>query len=65
VGLRRGVAINYLLDDKPARLQRVTERLAAGRLEVPIDGEIALQQAPEAVAAARRGGARGKTLIRI
>ncbi|MEU7876083.1 NADP-dependent oxidoreductase [Dactylosporangium sp. NPDC049140] len=62
---KRIIAINYVLDDKPARLRRVSERLAAGRLEVPVDREVALQQAPEAVAAARQGGARGKTLIRI
>lgn len=61
----RITATNYLLDDKPARLRRVSERLAARSLEIPIDREVALRQAPEAVAAARRGGARGKTLIRI
>jgi NADPH:quinone reductase-like Zn-dependent oxidoreductase len=62
---KRITAVNYVLDDKPARLRRVSEHLAAGRLEVPVDREVALQQAPEAVAAAQRGGARGKTLIRI
>jgi NADPH2:quinone reductase len=61
----RITAINYILDDKPTRLQRVGEQLAAGRLEIPIDREISLHEAPEALTAARQGGARGKTLIRI
>ncbi|MEV6632737.1 NADP-dependent oxidoreductase [Actinoplanes sp. NPDC051470] len=62
---QRITAVNYVLDDKPARLRRVSARLAAGRLDIPIGREVALDQAPEAVAAAQRGGARGKTVIRI
>lgn len=61
----RVTATNYLLDDKPARLRWVGERLAAGGLVVPIDREVSLTEAPEAVQAARQGGARGKTVIRV
>jgi NADPH2:quinone reductase len=63
----RITATNYLLNDKPTRLRRISELLAAGCLKIPIDREVTLQQAPEAVAVAvaQRGGARGKTLIRI
>lgn len=58
-------ASNYVLDEKPARLARITELLARGRLQVPLGQEVTLDQAPEAVATAQTGGARGKTLIRI
>jgi hypothetical protein len=61
----RITATNYLLDDKPARLRWISERLATGSLSVPISREIDLIEAPRAVQAARQGGARGKTLIRL
>jgi NADPH:quinone reductase len=33
---------NYWLDDRPARLQRVTQALTAGQLVIPIQAEVAL-----------------------
>jgi NADPH:quinone reductase-like Zn-dependent oxidoreductase len=62
---RRITAINYQLDDKPARLRRVAEAVAAGRLRIPIQDEVGLDDAPAAVARNRRGGARGKTVVRV
>ncbi|WP_426513509.1 zinc-binding dehydrogenase [Dactylosporangium sp. McL0621] len=61
----RITATNYLLDNKPARLRWVSERLATGSLVAPIDREVSLAEAPQAVQTARQGGARGKTLIRV
>jgi NADPH2:quinone reductase len=64
-GQNRIIATNYQLDDKPARLKRVTEALAAGQLVVPVHREVALADAAAAITDRQRGGARGKTLIRI
>jgi NADPH:quinone reductase-like Zn-dependent oxidoreductase len=61
----RITAANYQLDDKPARLEHVTEALAAGQLVIPVQDEITLADGPAAIARRGRGGARGKTLIRI
>jgi len=61
---RRIRAINYQLDDKPARLREVG-RLAAAQVITPvISDEIAFD---DALATLRRprGGARGKVIIRI
>jgi NADPH:quinone reductase len=61
----RITAANYQLDDKPARLERVTGALAAGQLIIPVQDEVTLAGAAAAIARRRRGGARGKTIIRI
>jgi hypothetical protein len=57
-------AANYQLDDKSIRLHRVTEALAVGELVLPVDDDVALADGAAAIACRRRGGARGKTLIR-
>ena len=61
----RITAANYQLDDKPARLEHVTEALTAGQLVIPIQDEVTLAGGAAAIAHHRHGGARGKTLIRI
>jgi NADPH:quinone reductase len=61
----RIIVANYQLDDKPARLKRVTGALAAGHLVIPVQDEVTLVGAAAAIAHLRRGGARGKTLIRM
>jgi NADPH:quinone reductase len=61
----RITAANYQLDDKSARLEHVTEALAAGQLVIPIQDEVTLADGVAAIARHRVGGARGKTLIRI
>jgi len=64
-GQSRISATNYQLDNKPARLLRVTEALAAGQLVIPVQDEVALADGAAAIARHRHGGARGKTLIRV
>jgi len=64
-GQDRICAANYQVDDKPGRLRRVTEAVAAGQLVIPIQDEVALRDGATAIARNRAGGARGKTLIRI
>ncbi len=61
----RITAVNYQLDDKAARLERVTGALAAGQLVIPVQDEVTLADGAAAIARRRHGGARGKTLIRI
>lgn len=57
---------NFMMQDKPGLLARITDQVAAGRITVPIDRTITLEQVPEAlVRAATTGGARGKTVVRI
>jgi NADPH:quinone reductase-like Zn-dependent oxidoreductase len=60
----RITAANYQVDDKPGRLEHVTEALATGQLVIPVQDEVALADGAAAIARHRRGGARGKTLIR-
>jgi NADPH:quinone reductase len=64
-GQNRITAANYQVDDKPARMERVSEALAAGHLVIPIQDEVTLTDGVAAIARHRHGGARGKTLIRI
>jgi NADPH:quinone reductase-like Zn-dependent oxidoreductase len=64
-GQNRISAINFQLDDRQARLQRVTNALATGQLVIPIQDEVALADGAAAIARQRHGGARGKTLIRV
>lgn len=65
VGQDRITATNYMSGArKPVLLERVGGELAAGRLTVPIEDEVALEQAPAALARNQAGGARGKTVIR-
>lgn len=63
---RGGVtAVNYVLDQKPARLRRVSLLAARGKLIVPITSEVPLAEAGSALSLSQRGGARGKTVIQI
>jgi NADPH2:quinone reductase len=61
----RITVINYMMQDKPGLLARITDEVAAGRISVPIERTIALDQVPEALARYAVGGARGKTVVRI
>jgi len=61
----RITAINYMLGDKAELLSRITAEVAAGRIKVPVQREVALAETPRALAANRAGGARGKTVIQV
>lgn len=64
-GQSRIAASNFQLVDRSGRLRRVTDVLAAGHLLIPIQDEVALVDGASALRRLRRGGARGKTLLRI
>jgi NADPH:quinone reductase-like Zn-dependent oxidoreductase len=57
----RGVNLNSI--PTPEDLTTIAELAATGRLRVSIDAEVSLAEAPAAVARARAGHARGKTVI--
>jgi len=57
--------INFESNPTAALLDRVSDLIDAGMLRVMIEREVPLEQAPEALADNRAGGARGKTVIRI
>lgn len=62
----RITASNYVSGQKkPALLERVGRDLAGGRIAIPIQEEVALDQAPGALARIQSGGSRGKTVVRI
>ena len=56
---------NFMMHDKPDLLARITAEAASGRITVPIQQTITLDQVPEALARNMAGGARGKTTVRI
>lgn len=56
---------NYMMQDKPGLLARVTAEVAAGRITVPIQRTVTLEEAPDALATLAAGGARGKTVVLI
>ncbi|XVQ12548.1 NADP-dependent oxidoreductase [Spirillospora sp. CA-255316] len=58
----RGVNIDYT--PTPELLRRVVELAGKGDLEVGVEEEIPLEEAPAAIARSRTGGSRGKTVIR-
>jgi NADPH:quinone reductase len=56
---------NYMMKDKPGLLARITAEAAAGRVTVPIQRTVTLEQTPDALAALAAGGARGKTVVLV
>ncbi|EIC06675.1 hypothetical protein HMPREF1529_03055 [Microbacterium sp. oral taxon 186 str. F0373] len=60
----RIVAMDYVLDEKPARLEQLADSLAAGTVRPVITHEIGLEDAARVVAP-DNGGLRGKTVIRL
>jgi NADPH:quinone reductase-like Zn-dependent oxidoreductase len=57
--------INFFSTVTPEALEQVAELAVGGRLRVMIDAEVPLEDAPAAVARARAGHARGKTVVVI
>ncbi|MFC1407227.1 MULTISPECIES: NADP-dependent oxidoreductase [Streptacidiphilus] len=56
---------NFMMQDKPDLLARITAEVASGRITVPVQQTVTLDQTPEALARNAAGGARGKTTVRI
>ncbi|MFJ6573377.1 NADP-dependent oxidoreductase [Streptomyces sp. NPDC091292] len=56
---------NYAMRDKPDLLARITAEAASGRITVPVQQTVTLDEVPEALARNAKGGARGKTTVRI
>ncbi|MFI6950210.1 NADP-dependent oxidoreductase [Streptomyces sp. NPDC050422] len=62
--LPRGVrGVDFRLDPSPVLLDVLAAGAADGVLRVPIDAELPLEKAPQALDRNRTGGARGKTVI--
>lgn len=59
-GLR---GVNFYGNATPEALAAIAHLAATGRLQVTIDAEVPLEETPAAIAAARAGQARGKTVI--
>lgn len=55
--------VNLFSNATPEALATIAGLAASGRLHVTIDAEVALEDAPAAIARARAGHARGKTVI--
>jgi NADPH:quinone reductase-like Zn-dependent oxidoreductase len=56
---------NFSLQASAALLQRLAILVESRQLTVSIEAKIELEATPAAIAASRRGGARGKTVIRM
>lgn len=56
---------NFVMADKPDLLARITALAASGRITVPIQQTVALDEVPAALPRLTAGGARGKTTVRI
>jgi NADPH:quinone reductase-like Zn-dependent oxidoreductase len=56
---------NFYSDATPGALGAVAALAAEGRLRITVDSSVTLAEVPEAVARARAGHARGKTVIRL
>lgn len=61
----RITAINFMMDDKPGLLARITDEVVAGRITVPVQRTVTLEEVPAALARNAAGGARGKTVVRF
>ncbi|NSC22574.1 NADP-dependent oxidoreductase [Streptomyces albus subsp. chlorinus] len=60
----RGIeGINFHIAPSAELLERLGEEIDSGRVTVPIEAEVPLEEAPGAVARNRAGGARGKTVL--
>ena len=55
--------VNFFSTATPEVLEQIAAMTVEGRLEVTIDAEVPLEDAPAAVAHARAGHARGKTVV--
>ncbi|WP_326689367.1 NADP-dependent oxidoreductase [Streptomyces sp. NBC_01795] len=55
--------LNFQLTASAALLDRLGQELDSGRLVVPVETQVPLEQAPDAVARNRVGGGRGKTVF--
>ncbi len=53
------------MGDKPDLLARITAEAASGRVKVPVQQTVTLEQVPDALVGNTAGGARGKTTVRI
>ncbi|UNS97792.1 NADP-dependent oxidoreductase [Streptomyces tubbatahanensis] len=60
----RGIeGINFHLDPSAELLEGLVRQIDSGRVAVPIEAEVPLDEAPGALARNRAGGARGKTVL--
>ena len=65
LGSERITVMNFMMQDKPDLLARITAEAVAGRITVPIQQTVPLDEVPGALERSNAGGARGKTTVRI
>jgi len=56
---------NFETQGSPATMERLTQLIDKGRLQVPVEQVITPEEAPAAIAKSRQGRGRGKTIIRM
>lgn len=61
----RITATDFMMRDKPGLLARITQEVSSGRITVPVERTISLDEVPDALARSAVGGARGKTVVRL
>lgn len=54
---------NFVLEAKASLIEQLAHLIAGGVLQVPVESIVSLDEVPAALARARGGGARGKTVI--
>ncbi|HEX6520718.1 MAG TPA: NADP-dependent oxidoreductase [Streptosporangiaceae bacterium] len=62
---QRITVTNFVMCDKPDLLARITTDAVTGRITVPIQRTVTLDEVPGTLARTAAGGARGKTAVRI
>ncbi|WP_405796663.1 NADP-dependent oxidoreductase [Streptomyces sp. NBC_01506] len=65
VASERIAVSNFQMADKPDLLARITAEAASGRITVPVQRTITLDETPGVLARSAAGGARGKTTVRV
>jgi hypothetical protein len=61
-GLRGG---NFETQGSPASLDKLTKQIEAGKLTIPVESRITLEEVPEAISQSRQAKGKGKTVIII
>ena len=62
---KRITVSNFVMQDKPDLLARITAEATSGKITVPIQQTVTLDEVPGTLARITAGGARGKTTVRI
>jgi len=59
------IGLNIGLNPKPELLDRLSADFSAGKLRIPLEQKVTMEEVPDALAKGRQGTGRGKTVIKI